>query len=157
LVVDPVEFKREQAPTFGATETFASIDEASERIAHLTNGQGVDVAVVAVGRVDGNILGAAFDKVGKAGVCVLLSVGSSDKHIAVSPQDFTNLAKSLRGVMYGQCNPTVDIPRLLEMYRAGSLKLDELVTRRYSLDQINQGYEDMHRGRNIRGVLIHDH
>ena len=157
LVVDPAEFKRQQAPAFGATETFATLDEAAGRIAHLTNGQGVDVAVVAVGRVDGDILGAAFDKVGKAGVCVLLAVGSSDKHIAASPQDFTNLAKSLRGVMYGLCNPTVDIPRFLRMYRDGRLKLDELITRRYRLDEINEAYADMHGGRNIRGVVLHEH
>jgi S-(hydroxymethyl)glutathione dehydrogenase/alcohol dehydrogenase len=49
------------------------------------------------------------------------------------------------------------MPRLLGLYRAGDLKLDELITRRYNLDEINQGYEDMLAGRNIRGVLIHEH
>jgi NDMA-dependent alcohol dehydrogenase len=157
LVVDPVAFKREQAPTFGATETFASIDDAQGRIAHLTNGQGVDVAIVTVGRVDGDIVGSAFEVVGKAGRCVLVAVGSSDKHIAASPQDFTNLAKTLQGVMYGNCNPTSDIPRLLQMYRDGRLKLEELVTRRYTLDEVNDAYADMHAGRNLRGVLVHEH
>jgi NDMA-dependent alcohol dehydrogenase len=157
LVVDPVAFKREAAPQFGATETFASIDEAAERIAHLTNGQGVDVGIVAVGRVDGDVIGATFEKVGKAGTCVLLAVGSSDRHIAISPGDFTHYSKQLVGVLYGLCNPTVDIPRLLQMYRDGRLKLDELVTRRYGLDEINEAYADMHAGRNLRGVLVHEH
>jgi S-(hydroxymethyl)glutathione dehydrogenase/alcohol dehydrogenase len=49
------------------------------------------------------------------------------------------------------------MPRLLGLWRAGQLKLEELITNRYSLDNINQGYEDMLAGRNIRGVLIHDH
>lgn len=157
LVVDPVEFKRESALQFGATETFASIEEASERIAHLTNGQGVDVAVIAVGRVDGDIIGETFEKVGKAGTGVLLAIGSSDRHIAIPPGQFTHYSKQLRGVLYGLCNPTVDIPRLLQMYRDGRLKLDELVTRRYGIDEINEAYADMHAGRNLRGVLVHEH
>ena len=49
------------------------------------------------------------------------------------------------------------MPRLLGLWRAGQLKLDELITNRYTLDNINQGYEDMLEGRNIRGVLIHNH
>jgi Zn-dependent alcohol dehydrogenase len=59
--------------------------------------------------------------------------------------------------MYGDCNPTADIPRLLRMYRDGTLKLDELVTRTYGLDEINDAVADMHAGRNIRGVLVHKH
>lgn len=157
LVVDPVAFKRDSALHFGATETFASVEEASARIAHLTNGQGVDVAIVAVGRVDGEILGAAFEKVGKAGTCVLLAIGSADKHIAISPADFSHYSKQLRGVLFGLCNPTADIPRLLQMYRDGRLKLEELVTRRYRIDEINEAYADMHAGRNIRGVVVHEH
>ena len=157
LAIDPVEFKRSRAPEFGATAAYPSIDAARGRIDELTNGQGVDVAIVTVGRVDGEIVGAAFDAVGKTGTCVIVAVGSSDKHVAASPQDFTNLAKTLRGVMYGNCNPTSDIPRLLRMWRDGRLKLDELVTRRYAIDQINEAYDDMHAGRNLRGVVLHEH
>jgi S-(hydroxymethyl)glutathione dehydrogenase/alcohol dehydrogenase len=157
IVVDPVVYKQERAADFGATAAFGSIAEARPLIDRLTNGQGVDVAIVTVGRVDGDIIGEAFAAVGKAGRCVLVSVGSSDMHLAVSPQDLTNFAKSIKGVMYGDCNPTADIPRLLRMYRDGNLKLEELVTRRYSLEEINQAVQDMHAGRNIRGVLVHDH
>ncbi len=59
--------------------------------------------------------------------------------------------------MYGNCNPVVDIPRLLGLYRDGRLKLEELVTRRYKLDEINQAVADMHAGKNIRGVVVHEH
>ena len=55
--------------------------------------------------------------------------------------------------MFGMNNPNWDILRQLELYRAGVLKLDELVTKTYSLDEIQQGYQDMHDGKNIRGVL----
>ncbi len=157
IVVDPVDYKQERAADFGATASFASVGEARPLIDQLTNGQGVDVAIITVGRVDGDIIGEAFATVGKAGTCVLVSVGSSEMSIAVSPQDLTNFAKSIQGVMYGNCSPVGDIPRLLEMYRRGSIKLDELVTRRYGLDEINQAVEDMHAGRNIRGVVVHEH
>jgi alcohol dehydrogenase (nicotinoprotein) len=53
------------------------------------------------------------------------------------------------------CNPLNDIPRLLRLYRAGQLKLEELITRRYSLDEVNQGYQDLDDGKLIRGVILH--
>lgn len=157
IVAEPVEWKRNAARDFGATDVYASVAEARERIDHLTNGQGVDVAIVTVGRVDGDLLGEAFEATGKAGTCVLAAVGSHDKGIAISPQDFTNFAKRVQGVMYGLCNPVVDIPRLLQMYKDGRLKLDELVTTRYDVSQINEAYADMHAGKNIRGVVVHSH
>ena len=49
------------------------------------------------------------------------------------------------------------MPRLLSLYRTGDLKLDELITRRYKLEEVNQGYQDMLDGKNIRGVIIHEH
>ena len=55
--------------------------------------------------------------------------------------------------MFGSSNPRHDIPRYLEMYKLGELKLDELITREYTLDEINKGYTDMLEGRNIRGVI----
>lgn len=157
IVAEPVEWKRNAALDFGATDVFASIDDARETIANLTNGQGVDVAIVTVGRVDGDLLGQAFEVTGKAGTCVLAAVGSHDRGIDISPQDFTNFAKRVQGVMYGLCNPVVDIPRLLQMYKNGHLKLDELVTTRYDISQINEAYADMHAGKNIRGVVVHSH
>ena len=59
----------------------------------------------------------------------------------------------MKGVVFGAANPRFDIPNLLSLYKAGQLKLDELITRTYTLDQINQGYQDMLDGVNIRGVL----
>jgi S-(hydroxymethyl)glutathione dehydrogenase/alcohol dehydrogenase len=56
--------------------------------------------------------------------------------------------------VFGSANPHADIPRLLSLYRSGLLKLDELVTRTYTLDQINEGYADMLAGKNIRGVVV---
>jgi S-(hydroxymethyl)glutathione dehydrogenase/alcohol dehydrogenase len=75
----------------------------------------------------------------------------------VAPSELTLYQKRIQGSLFGACSPTADIPRQLELYRSGKLKLDELITTRYTLDQVAQGYEDMHAGRNIRGVILHDH
>jgi len=64
--------------------------------------------------------------------------------------------KELKGSLFGSGNPRFDIPALLSMYREGQLKLDELVTKRYTLDQINEGFDDMLSGKNIRGIIEFD-
>jgi S-(hydroxymethyl)glutathione dehydrogenase/alcohol dehydrogenase len=60
------------------------------------------------------------------------------------------------GSLFGETNPTRDIPRQLRLYQEGRLKLDEMVTRTYRLEEVAQGYRDMHKGRNIRGVVRFD-
>ena len=64
--------------------------------------------------------------------------------------------KEIKGTIFGSLNPRADIPKLLDLYRQGDLKLDELITRRYPLDDINVGYQDMRDGINIRGVVVFD-
>ena len=59
------------------------------------------------------------------------------------------------GTLFGSMNPQYDIVRLLRLYDAGQLKLDELITTKYSLEQVNEGYEDLRAGKNIRGVIVH--
>ena len=65
-------------------------------------------------------------------------------------------APALRGALFGDSNPLYDIPMLLGLYRSGDLKLDELITRRYRLDEISQAYQDLEDGKNIRGVIVHE-
>jgi Zn-dependent alcohol dehydrogenase len=62
----------------------------------------------------------------------------------------------VHGALFGSSNAQVEIPRILNLYRQGQVKLDELVTTTYSLKDINQGYEDMRNGRNIRGMITYD-
>jgi Zn-dependent alcohol dehydrogenase len=64
--------------------------------------------------------------------------------------------KQLRGTIFGNCNPRVDIPRLLSLYQKGTLLLDELVTKTYPLEDINEAYADMANGKNLRGVIVYD-
>jgi S-(hydroxymethyl)glutathione dehydrogenase/alcohol dehydrogenase len=76
--------------------------------------------------------------------------------IPISAAELTLFQKRLQGSLFGGCSPSVDIPRQLEMYRSGALKLDELVTRTYTLDEVAQGFSDLHAGINIRGVVRFD-
>jgi NDMA-dependent alcohol dehydrogenase len=157
IVVDPKEYKRSVAGEFGATATFASLEEALPLVHQHTDGQGADVAIITVGRVDGDLIGAAFSATGKTGTTVLCSLGQTEPGIAIAPPELQGLAKRLKGVMFGNCNPATDIPGLLKMYTDGRLKLEELVTHRYRLDDINQGFQDLRDATNLRGVLVHDH
>ena len=67
----------------------------------------------------------------------------------------TLFEKRIQGSLFGSGDPFHDIPRMVELYQAGDLKLDELITSTYTLDQINQGYQDLLDGKNIRGVILY--
>jgi alcohol dehydrogenase (nicotinoprotein) len=77
--------------------------------------------------------------------------------VHVSGGELTLFEKRIRGALFGGGNPFEEIPRMLDLYRTGALKLDELVTTRYRLDEVNQGYQDLLDGKNIRGVMLHEH
>ncbi len=157
IAVDPVAFKREEAKRFGATHAFATADEAAELARELSNGQGADAAIVTVGVVKGEHVADAFGAIRKGGTAVVTGLGNNaDIGAPISLTELTLYQKRIQGSLFGECNPTADIPALLDMYRAGALKLDEIVTRTYTLDEIGQGYEDMHAGRNLRGVVLFD-
>jgi len=155
IAVDPVAFKRESALKLGATHAFASIEEADAFAKTKTNGQGADSAIVTVGVVKPEHVGQAFAAIRKAGTVVVTGVGSMyDDTIPVSLSELTFFQKRIQGALFGQMNPSWDIIMQTEMYRDGKLLLDELVTSTYTLDQVAQGYEDMHAGKNIRGVVL---
>ena len=157
IAVDPVEFKRESALGFGATHAVATTDEAQALAQELTWGVGADQAIVTMGVVTEDVVSAAFAAVRKRGTVVLTGLaGPAQKTVNISGFELALFEKRLQGALFGSSNPFDDIPRILDLYRAGKLKLSELITTRYTLDQVNQGYEDMMAGRNIRGVIVHD-
>ncbi|WP_375501576.1 NDMA-dependent alcohol dehydrogenase [uncultured Jatrophihabitans sp.] len=155
IAVDPVEFKRAKALELGATAAFADMAQARDHARSLTNGQGADVAVVTVGITTGEHVAEAFASIRKAGTVVVVGLGPrSDRGIPVSIDELVLYQKRIQGSLFGSAAPLADIPRALEFYRTGQLKLDELITTRYTLDEIGQGYDDMHAGRNLRGVIV---
>lgn len=156
VVVDPVAFKRETAMNFGATHAFANAEEAAAKITELTWGQGADQALVTVGVVDEDVVTAAFNAIGKGGTVVLVGLANPEKlTVHVSGCEMTLFEKTIKGTLFGSANPQYDIVRLLRLYDAGQLKLDELITRRYTLEQVNEGYQDLRDGKLIRGIIVH--
>lgn len=155
IAVDPLEFKREQSQVFGATHTASSIEEATALVTEMTHGQMADKAIITVGEGNGALIAPTMAIIGKGGRVVHTSVAPiNDTDVTMSLFDLTLMQKQLVGSIFGSANPRYDIPRLLGMYQAGTLKLDELVTRTYTLDEVNQGYQDMRDGTNIRGMIL---
>jgi NDMA-dependent alcohol dehydrogenase len=158
IAIDPLENKREKAMELGATHAFASTGEAMETVTDLTRGQMADSAILTPGLLTAEITGEAFMAIGKGGSVVLTGLNSLEEMNVVLPGSVMTLfRKSIKGSLFGDCNPTTDIPKILGMYQSGDLKLDELITRTYTLEQVNEGYDDLLAGKNIRGVMVHEH
>jgi alcohol dehydrogenase (nicotinoprotein) len=155
VVVDPVEFKRDMAKVFGATHTFADAKQAHDFVVDTTHGQLADHAIITVGILHDEVIQSAIEVVGKTGQVTITAVGNASVHVHAGM--LIGYQRRVQGAIFGGCNPLYDVPRLLGLYRSGDLKLDELITRRYKLDEVNQGYQDMLDGKNIRGVIIHEH
>jgi len=154
IAADPVQLKRDAALRLGATHSVPSIEEAADFARSVTDGQGADATIVTVGVLTGEHIAQAFASVRKAGTVVVTAVAPmATVGIPISPFMLAMFQKRLQGCLYGMMAPSADVPRLLTLYERGQLKLDELVSRTYTLDEINVGYEDMHAGRNLRGIL----
>jgi S-(hydroxymethyl)glutathione dehydrogenase/alcohol dehydrogenase len=154
VAVDPVPFKRDSAKFFGATDTSRSVEEAFGLVQELTRGVMADRVVLTPSVLHPELLLPALMLTRKGGTCVMTAVPKVElSAVPMMLSDMLQNCKTLKGLIYGGMNPRASMPMLLSMYRNGNLKLDELVTRRYGLDQINEAYADMREGRNIRGVI----
>jgi NDMA-dependent alcohol dehydrogenase len=154
VAVDPNEFKREIAPTFGATHATTDAGAALELVRELTWGVMADRVVLTPGVVPPDMVMLAMMLLRKGGTCVLTGMAKvSDLMVPLSLPDMVSSCKTLKGVLYGEMNPREAMPKLLSMYEAGTLKLDELITQRYKLEDINEAMKDLRAGKNIRGLI----
>ncbi len=154
FVVEPAEWKHQPALEFGATEAYSDIETASAQIAEVTVGRMAHKVIVTVGRINGADIEGYLSITAKGGTCVLTAMGAVlETDVTLNVAGLTLLQKNLQGSIFGHGNPQYDIPMLLSMYQAGKLNLDDMITREYRLEQINDGYRDMLEGRNIRGVI----
>jgi S-(hydroxymethyl)glutathione dehydrogenase/alcohol dehydrogenase len=154
FAIDPVEWKRDQALKFGATHVYEDINAAMMGIAEVTAGFMAKKVIVTVGELKGEDVDSYMNITAKSGTCVLTAIGSLlDTQVTLNLALLTLMQKNLQGTIFGGGNPYYDIPQLLSMYKAGKLNLDDMITRQYKLEQINEGYQDMLEGRNIRGVI----
>lgn len=157
VAVDPVEFKRESALKFGATHTAATGSDAVELVRKLTRGVMADAVVVSPAMIGAADVGTALELTRKGGTCVLTGLPAPQLNsIDVTLQEFTLMNKTLCGTVFGSCNPKSDIPLLASLYESGQLLLDEMITKRYRLDEINQAYADKAAGDLVRGIIDFD-
>ncbi|ASW99996.1 NDMA-dependent alcohol dehydrogenase [Mycobacterium intracellulare] len=154
VAVDPNEFKREVAPTFGATDTAVDIGAALDLVKEITWGVMADRVVLTPGVVPADMIMTAMMLLRKGGTCVLTGMPKiTDLMVPIVLTDMVSSCKTFKGVLYGEMNPREAMPKLLAMYEAGLIKLDELVTQKYKLEDINEAMRDLRAGKNIRGVI----
>lgn len=154
FAIDPNAWKRDQAIKFGASHTFSDVESALAGIAEVTRGRMCRKVIVTVGRADGREVESWLQLTAKGGTCVMTAMGSVlDTEVTLNLAGLTLMQKNLQGSIFGGGNPQFDIPELLTLYQLGILNLDDMVTREYRLEQINEAYADMLAGRNIRGVI----
>lgn len=154
--IDPVEFKREKAMEFGATHTASSMAEALPMIQEASWGTMANKVIMTMGVGSGEVMGEALALAAKRGRVVVTNIHPALEFSAsMSLLDLTLMEKQVVGSLFGSGNPRADIPKLLNLYRQGQLDLDGLVTNTYTLDEVNDGYEAMREGTNIRGVMVY--
>jgi NDMA-dependent alcohol dehydrogenase len=157
FAVDPVPFKLEEAKRWGATHTATGVEEAFGLIQQETRGRMCTKVIATMGVGRGDLMAALLALTAKRGRLVAVNVHpAAEIDVKLSMVDLVFMEKELVGCLYGSANPRADIPRLLQLYRDGQLDLDGMVTRTYPLAGVNDGYQDMRDGRNIRGVLVYD-
>lgn len=157
IAIDPVPFKREAAVKFGATHVYPSMAEALMPVMEETWGLMADKVIIAVGDMKGEYVEEAMLLTAKTGTCVVTGMGSMvDADVKLNLFLFTMLQKTLKGNIFGGGSSHIETPKLVGLYKSGLLKIDEMITTTYKLENINDGYQDMVEGKNIRGVITFD-
>ena len=156
IAIDPIEFKREKAMQFGATHTAASMAEALPLVQQISWGTMANKVIMTMGVGSGAVIGEALALTAKRGRVVVTNIHPAMEYSAsMSLLDLTLMEKQVVGSLFGSGNPRADIPKLISLYREGQLDLDSLISKTYPLEGVNDGYDDMRAGKNIRGVLVY--
>jgi S-(hydroxymethyl)glutathione dehydrogenase/alcohol dehydrogenase len=152
IAVDILDNKLDYAKRFGATHTInAKSTNPVEAIRALTGGRGVDYAFEVIGLSE--TIRQAYDLLAKRGMAIAVGVAPMSKEVSVPIMTLVYEERVLTGSVYGSSRPFIDIPMLINLYQAGKLKLDELLTRRYPFSQINEAYAALERGEVLRSVV----
>ncbi|ACY23625.1 Alcohol dehydrogenase GroES domain protein [Gordonia bronchialis DSM 43247] len=155
--VDPVPFKRQMAEKLGATHTFESMEDALPVLGEISWGKMANTTILTVGEIDGSMIAPALALTGKGGQVIVTGMGNfASMDAQMNLFELTLLQKRVQGAIFGGASPRTQVPNLLNEYRAGKLNLGDLVTNTYRLDQINEAYDDMLAGNNIRGMIVYE-
>ncbi len=143
----------EFATRFGATDVVSARDEdASRRVRELTEGRGVDYAFEVFG--SGEMVTTAFNSARRGGTVVVIGLAPVGEPVGIDASTLVRAEKTVKGSYYGTTCPRMDMYRMVDLAKAGKIDVGGLITRRYSLAQINQAYEHMESGSIGRGVIV---
>ncbi|GIX46128.1 MAG: alcohol dehydrogenase [Candidatus Tectimicrobiota bacterium] len=152
IAIDLLDAKLELAKVFGATDTInPTRDEPWQAVRDLTEGRGVDYAFEVISTP--KTIELAFKMTAPGGVCTIVGVSPEKARISLNPNVFVGMEKTLKGSYYGSARPRLDMPRLLDLYMQGRLKIDELVSRTVPLEQVNEAYALLQKGEVARSVI----
>jgi S-(hydroxymethyl)glutathione dehydrogenase/alcohol dehydrogenase len=151
IAIDTLESKLSLARQFGATDTLLSTEDPVKALKKMTGG-GPDYAFECVG--NGELAAAAYRAIRRGGLAVVVGVAKPGDSTSVRTMTLPFEEKTLTGSYFGSCVPRIDFPRMLALYLGGKLKLDELITRRYAVDEAPQAFADLESGKNARGVIV---
>ncbi len=153
IAVDVLDEKLEAALSFGATATVnASSANVAETVRHLTGGRGADYVFVTVGSA--RAMEEAMDVIRPGGTAVIVGMPAVGETSAFETQAIAGAGKRILGSKMGSTRLRVDVPKLIDLYDEGRLKLDELITRTYPLDEINEAIAAVNRGEALRNVIV---
>lgn len=152
IAVDVNQHKLDLARQFGATDVVnARETDPVAAILELTRGVGVDYAFEAIGRAES--IRQAFESICKGGTAVAIGIAAKESLISIPPQNLVYGERRLVGSFYGSTRPRADFSRFVDLYLAGRLQLDQLVTREWRLDEINEAFAAMNAGEVARGII----
>jgi len=151
IAIDTLAPKLEMARKFGATDTIVFNEDPVKEVKKITAG-GPDYAFECVG--SGELAATAYRAIRRGGLAVVVGVAKPSDSTAIRTMTLPFEEKTITGSYFGSCVPRVDFPRMLALYMAGRLKLEELITRRYSIAEAPAAFADLQAGKNARGVIV---
>jgi S-(hydroxymethyl)glutathione dehydrogenase/alcohol dehydrogenase len=154
VAIDILDNKLELAKVFGATHVInASREDPLKKVMEITEGIGVDYAFEAIGSAETTL--TAYKLIRRGGCAVVVGVPDLDAKLTLPLVEIPVMEKSILGSLYGSGDIRIELITLLELYKSGRIHLEKLVTKRYRLEEINTGFDDLEAGKNARGVIVY--
>jgi len=152
IAVDLLDSKLEMAKSLGATHVVSAKDHNPvEVIQDLTRG-GVEIAIESVGNA--TVLAQAYESTMRGGTTVAIGLPHPDHQFSVPAVTLSAMEKTVKGSYQGSCVPSRDIPKFIEMFQAGELPVDQLLSDTIKLEEINKGFDRLHKGEVARQVIL---
>ena len=153
IAVDMLDSRLDFAQQFGASHSVNAAKEDPVQAVRRLTGDGADFSFDAFGSA--KTTRQAYDMIRSGGTCTIVGMAPDGEDMVIPARALPATEKTIKGSYYGSVRPRVDMPKLVDLYLDGKLKLDELVTATYTLDEINEGFAALERGEGARGVIVY--